>query len=65
MIEDGRLYVENIPTNAVLYIYDMNGKLVHQQRTDTAIDYEFYAQGIYNIVIYTEDNKAFNTKIVY
>jgi hypothetical protein len=65
MIEEGRLYVENVPANSVLYIYDMNGKLVHQQRTDTAIDYEFYAQGIYNITICTDNNKVFNTKIVY
>jgi hypothetical protein len=65
MIEEGRLYVENVPANSVLYIYDMNGKLVHQQRTDTAIDYEFYAQGIYNITICTDNNKVFNTKIAY
>ena len=65
MIDDGRLYAENLPANAVLFIYDMNGKLVHQQQTDTTIDYEFYAQGIYNIVICTDNNKVFNTKIAY
>jgi hypothetical protein len=65
VVVNGKLVVENMPANAVLFIYDMNGKLVHQQRTDTAIDYEFYAQGIYNITICTDNNKVFNTKIVY
>jgi hypothetical protein len=65
VVVNGKLVVENMPENSNLYIYDMNGKLVHQQRTDTAIDYEFYAQGIYNITIYTDNNKVFNTKIVY
>ena len=65
VVVNGKLVVENMPENSNLYIYDMNGKLVHQQRTDTAIDYEFYAQGIYNIVICTDNNKVFNTKLAY
>ena len=64
-IENGRLVVENMPADGNVYVYDTTGKLILQQSTNSNINVEIIAEGIYHITIHTENNQVINTKIVY
>ena len=48
-----------------VYVYDTAGKLVHQQSTNSNINVELIAEGIYHITIHTVNNQVINTKVVY
>ena len=64
-IENGRLVVENMPQNGNVYVYDSAGKLIHKQTTNSEVNLNLVVEGVYNITICTEDNRVFNTKVVY
>ena len=64
-IENGRLVVENMPADGNVYVYDTIGKLILQQSTNSNIDVEIIAEGIYHITIHTKNNQVINTKVVY
>ena len=64
-IENGRLFIENMPADGNVYVYDTAGKLVHQQSTNSNINVELIAEGIYHITIHTVNNQVINTKVVY
>ena len=64
-IENGCLIVKNMPQNGNVYVYDSAGKLIHEQTTNSEVNLNLVVEGVYNITICTEDNRVFNTKVVY
>ena len=54
---NGTLNISNMPTDAVVYIYDAVGRMVHVATPNTnTFNYDFVARGVYNIVVRTADN---------
>ena len=64
-INNGTFYVENMPTNTIIYIYDTIGRMIYTTKnTNTTFNYTFSLRGIYNVVICTEYNMA-AFKVIY
>lgn len=54
---NGTLNISNMPTDAVVYIYDAVGRMVHVATPNTnTFNYSFVARGVYNIVVRSADN---------
>ena len=54
---NGTLNISNMPIDAVVYIYDAVGRMVHVTTPNTnTFNYDFVARGVYNIVVRTADN---------
>lgn len=54
---NGTLNISNMPTDAVVYIYDAIGRMVHVATSNAnTFNYDFVARGVYNIVVRTADN---------
>lgn len=54
---NGTLNINNMPTDAVVYIYDAVGRMVHVATPNTnTFNYSFVARGVYNIVVRSADN---------
>ena len=56
-MNNGTFYIENMPTKAMVYIYDAVGRMIYAtETTDTSFDYTFALRGVYNVVVCTEYN---------
>ena len=64
-IENGRLIVDNMPANGNIFVYDMSGKLIHQQTTNSIVNIDLISEGVYNITICTDDNQVITRKIIF
>ena len=54
---NGTLNINNMPTDAVVYIYDAVGRMIYVATTNaTTFNYNFVARGVYNIVVRSADN---------
>ena len=56
---NGTLNINNMPTDAVVYIYDAVGRMIYAATTNaTTFNYNFVARGVYNIVVRTAENSV-------
>lgn len=54
---NGTLNINNMPTDAVVYIYDAVGRMIYVATPNaTTFNYTFAARGVYNIVVRSADN---------
>lgn len=54
---NGTLNINNLPADAVVYIYDAVGRMIYAANNNsTAFNYTFAARGVYNIVVRSADN---------
>ena len=54
---NGTLNINNLPADAVVYIYDAVGRMIYAANNNsTAFNYTFTARGVYNIVVRSADN---------
>jgi hypothetical protein len=61
-VENGTVFVKNIPENAVLYIYDYTGKMV--DKTDLSY-FQLPFKGVYHIIVKIGDKKQNNFCVIY
>ena len=61
-IKNGLIYFENIPQNAIIYLYDSTGKLIS---TSNSNYYQLQIKGVYHIVIIKENIKIDNFDVIY
>lgn len=56
---NGTLNINNLPADAVVYIYDAVGRMVYvANNNSTTFNYTFAARGVYNIVVRTAENSV-------
>lgn len=56
---NGTLNINNMPSDAVVYIYDAVGRMVYvANNNSTTFNYTFAARGVYNIVVRTAENSV-------
>lgn len=54
---NGTLNIDNMPADAVVYIYDAVGRMIYVATPNaTTFNYNFVARGVYNIVVRSADN---------
>ncbi len=54
---NGTLNINNMPTDAVVYIYDAVGRMIYVATPNAnTFNYSFVARGVYNIVVRSADN---------
>lgn len=61
-IKNGLIYFEDIPDNAIIYIYNNAGKLIN---TSNSRYYQLPIKGVYHIVIIKDNIKIDNFDIIY
>lgn len=61
-IQNGLICFENIPHNAIIYIYDSAGKLIN---TSNSRYYQLTIKGVYHIVIIKDNIKIDNFDVIY
>ena len=61
-VENGTVFVKNIPENAVLYIYDYTGKMV--DKTDLNY-FQLPFKGVYHIIVKIGNKKQNNFSVIY
>ncbi len=54
---NGTLNINNMPTDAVVYIYDAVGRIIYVATPNAnTFNYSFVARGVYNIIVRSADN---------
>ena len=60
--QNGMVYITNLPQNAIIYVYDCNGKMIDKTVFD---HYALPAKGLYHIIIMENDTKIDNFDVIY
>ena len=60
--QNGTVYITNLPKNAIIYVYDCNGKMIDKTILD---HYALPAKGLYHIIIMENDTKIDNFDVIY
>ena len=60
--QNGMVYITNLPQNAIIYVYDCNGKMIDKTVFD---HYALPAKGLYHIIIMENDKKIDNFDVIY
>ncbi|MBR5238539.1 MAG: InlB B-repeat-containing protein [Paludibacteraceae bacterium] len=60
--QNGMVYITNLPQNAIIYIYDCNGKMIDKTVFD---HYALPAKGLYHTIIMENDTKIDNFDVIY
>ena len=60
--QNGTIYITNLPQNAIIYVYDCNGKMIDKTVFD---HYALPAKGLYHIIIMENDTKIDNFDVIY
>ncbi len=61
-VENGTVYITNLPQKATIYIYDCSGKMVD---IATSNYYTLPSKGLYHIIIIENDRKIDNFDVIY